>query len=471
MLKFSKPFKLVYANSLDAYIPELWANESVAILTENMVVGNLVHKDFSPLVANFGDIVHTRQPAEFTAKRKTNADAVTVQDADATDIQIPLDQHLHTSFMIKDGEESKSFKQLRDEYLEPAVLSIAQAVDKIILGCAYQFTANQEGIAGGLTSANIKQYILETRKRMNINKCPEAGRNLILSPTTESTALNLDLFISADKIGDEGTAMREASLGRKLQFNMFMCQNAPSSTGVPVTAVTALVDLTAGYDIGDTVIHCDTAGDQFAVGQWITIGGVLHQVTTLGTLATQDIDVTISPGLRVAIADDDVVTIGDTGLIDDSDDYAVGYNKEMTVDGIVGSIPVGTLVSFATVGTPNVILSGVYSVIAVTDTATNTTGITLNRSLDVAVTDNDVVLFSPPADVNFAFHKNAIALVSRPLAPAPAGLAISSTANMGGVGIRITITYNGSSQGVLVTVDVLLGVKVLNTAYGAALIG
>ena len=470
MLKFSKPFKLVYANTLDAYIPELWANESVAILTENMVIGNLVHKDFSPLVASFGDIVHTRQPATFTAKRKINSDSVTVQDADATDIQIPLDQHLHTSFMIKDGEESKSFKQLRDEYLEPAVLSIAQAIDKILLGCAYQFYANQEGIAGGLTSANIKQYILETRKRMNINKCPEAGRNLILSPTTESTALNLDLFISADKIGDEGTAMREASLGRKLQFNMFMCQNAPSSVGAPVTAITALVDLSAGYDIGDTVIHCDTAGDQFAVGQWISIGGVLHQVTALGTIATQDIDVTISPGLRVAVADDAVVTIGDTGLINDASDYAVGYNKELTVDGIVGVIPVGTLVSFATVGTPNVILSGIYSVIATTG-ATNTTGITLNRSLDVAVTDNDVVTFSPPADVNFAFHKNAIALVSRPLAPAPAGLAISSTANMGGVGVRITITYNGSSQGVLVTVDLLCGVKVLNTAYGATLIG
>ena len=188
MFKFSKPFKAVYVNSLDAYIPELWANESVAILVENMVMGNLVHKDFSPIVANFGDIIHTRKPAEFTAVRKVNADSVTVQDASATDIQVPLDQHLHTSFMIKDGEESKSFKQLRDEYLEPAVLSLAQMVDKVLLGTCFEFYANQEGVNGGLTSANIKQYILETRKRMNINKCPEANRNLILTPTTESTA-------------------------------------------------------------------------------------------------------------------------------------------------------------------------------------------------------------------------------------------------------------------------------------------
>jgi len=67
------------ANSLDAFIPELWANESVAILVENMVVANLIHRDFSPLVANFGDVVNTRKPAEFTAKRKVDTDDVTVR--------------------------------------------------------------------------------------------------------------------------------------------------------------------------------------------------------------------------------------------------------------------------------------------------------------------------------------------------------------------------------------------------------
>ena len=119
------------ANSLDAFIPELWANESVAILVENMVVANLVHRNFSNQVARFGDIVHTRQQAEFIAKRKVNDDDVTVQNAEATDIQVPLDQHLHTSFMIKDGEESKSFKELTDTYLAPAVLSIARAIDPL----------------------------------------------------------------------------------------------------------------------------------------------------------------------------------------------------------------------------------------------------------------------------------------------------------------------------------------------------
>ena len=470
-LAAAKPFKFVYANDLDAFIPELWANESVQILVENMVVANLVHRDFSNEVAKFGDLVNTRKPAEFTAKRKTNADSVTVQDATATNIQVPLDQHFHTSFMIKDGEESKSFKQLSDEYLKPAVLSIARAVDQVLLGEAHAFYANAEGIAGGLTTSNIINYIVETRKRMNINKAYEEGRNLILTPDTESIALQVSTFHEADKVGDEGTAMREASLGRKFQFNIYMCQNASSTTGIPVNASYPLVDLTAGYAKGTTVVHVDTAGSSLAVGQWISVGGVLHHVTALGTLSTQDIDVTITPALRVAVANDAVVTIGAEGAVNFATGYSAGYAKEVVISGITGIIPVGSLVSFSTAGTPNVIKTGIYSVIETTETATNTTGITLNKPLEVALVNTDIVQFGPPAQHNFAFHRNALALVSRPLAPAPSGLALSSVASFGGVGIRVTITYNGSQQGVLVTVDLLCGLEVLDTNLGAVLIG
>lgn len=467
----SKPSKTVFANSLDAYIPELWAAESVAILVENMVIANLIHRDFSDEVAKFGDIVHTRKPAEFVAKRKTNADSVTVQDASATDIQVPLDQHFHTSFMIKDGEETKSFKQLRDEYLQPAVQSLAQAIDKVLLGESHSFWQNAEGLVGGLTTTNIIQYIVETRKRMNINKAFEQGRNLILTPNTEAIALQVSTFHEADKVGDEGTALREASLGRKFQFNMFMCQNAPSTIGAPVTASQPLIDNASGYPIGTTLIHVDTAGSALKVGDWISVGGVLHHVTALGTLATEDIDVTIDPGLRVAVADDDSVTIGSPGLVNYGSGYTAGYAKAIVVDGITGVIPVGSVCSFATPGTPNVLKGEKYSVIETEETTGNTTSITLNKPLDVALSDDDVIDFGPPADHNFAFHRNALALVSRPLAPAPAGLALSSVANANGVGVRVTMTYNGSSQGVLVTVDVLCGIEVLDVNLGAVLIG
>jgi len=461
------------ANTIDAYIPELWANESVMILLEKMVIANLVHRDFSNEIAKFGDIVHTRKPAEFKAKRKVNADEVTVQDASADDIQVPLNQHFHTSFRILDGEETKSFKQLRDEYLEPAVDSISREIDLVLLGLSHEFNVNSEGEAQGITSTNIKEAIINTRKRMNINKAHDQNRNLILSPDTEAEALKLDLFVSADKLGDEGTAMREASLGRKLQFDTWMAQNTPSYSTLVNNASQPLVDLAAGYQVGDTVIHVDTAGSALVVGQYITIAdeGVPHLVTALGSLATEDIDVTFTPGLRKVVADDAVVTISAQALVDEAAGYANGYGKELTINGYTGIIPVGAGVKLATAGTPNVLLDGVYSVIATTETATDTTGLTLNRPLLTPVVNDDVIFFTPNANYNFAFHRNAITMVTRPLAAAPRGLALSSVASANGVGIRVTITYSGEKQGVLVTVDVLMGVQVLDRDLGAILIG
>jgi hypothetical protein len=110
-------------------------------------------------------------------------------------------------------------------------------------------------------------------------------------------------------------------------------------------------------------------------------------------------------------------------------------------------------------------------VTATSETATNTTGITLNKPLDLLLADTDVAAFGPAAQANFAFHRNALALVSRPLSPAPAGLALSSIADANGVGVRVTMTYNGDKQGVLVTVDLLCGIKVLDLNLGALLIG
>ena len=44
--------------------------------------------------------------------------------------------------------------------------------------------------------------------------------------TTETKLLKTDLFIHADKVGDEGTALREASLGRKYGMDFYVDQNA-----------------------------------------------------------------------------------------------------------------------------------------------------------------------------------------------------------------------------------------------------
>ena len=83
------------ANSVDAFIPQLWANEGLLQLQNNMVAANLCYKDFSPTLANFGDTVNAQRPNDFTAKRKGVNDDITLEDATATNVQVVLNHLVH----------------------------------------------------------------------------------------------------------------------------------------------------------------------------------------------------------------------------------------------------------------------------------------------------------------------------------------------------------------------------------------
>jgi hypothetical protein len=467
-------------NDNDALIPEVWAAESVAILVENMVAANLIHRDFSNEIAEYGDVVNTRQPSTFTAWRKTDSDDVTVQNAESTNIPVTLNQHFHVSFRIRDGEESKAFKDLVEFYLEPAVIAMAQAIDKVVLGQAVQFIGNVAGYIGGLSSTTAKDYILDTRKVMNDNKVPVAGRNLILGSASETEVLKDDTFTSAEKVGDEGTALREASLGRKLGFNIYMCQNMSDFTYLDTGTADTINN--GNITAGSTAITLDdssvaTVGDMITVGQIAAGTGIQDGVPQLVTANNGTTEVlTISPGLVRDIVDAAVVSVWDGFLLNETTAASLlaGFAKGVNVDGFTADKPpkVG---QFIRIGDASTCTSShpVYCIREITYVAGETEAILfLDRPYDSAVVNNAIIAAYPSGKYNFAFHRNAVALVSRPLAPPKSGTgALSAVVDFGGVAMRTTITYDGVKQGHLVTVDLLCGIAVLDSDLGAVMLG
>ena len=62
---------------------------------------------------------------------------------------------------------------------------------------------------------------------------------------------------------------------------------------------------------------------------------------------------------------------------------------------------------------------------------------------------------------SIAFHKNAMALVSRPLA-LPQGAAKSAIMNYDGFGLRVVFGYDMNTKTDTVSIDMLCGVKMLD---------
>lgn len=452
-------FVTCYDNSIDAFIPEQWANESIALLTERMMAASLVHRDFEPLFAKYGDVVNTRQPADLEAYRKTNADDVTVQDVSATNVAVPLDQHIHTSFLIKDGEETRSFKSLVDEYLRPAAIALARKIDRVVLGQYAQFVHNHGGTLGGLSNSNAVDYITETREVMNVNLAHDDGRNLVLTPSSETKVLQNATFHQADRLGDQGTALREASLGRKFGFDTWMAQNMRSITGS--NPGVGAVDNADGYPIGTTVLTVDGFGASEVVpGNWVSIAGRPYHVSATDNATATEL--TLEYGLTRAVVNDAVIGVGDAGAVNFVAGYAAGYAKTITVNGFsAGDIKVGMFLTFGTTNDR-------YTVIKTNGSTT----IELDRPLAAGVAHAATVNLCPVGDYNFAFHRNAMTLAIRPLALPRAGAgAISGLANFNNLSIRTVITYDGEKQGHLVTLDFLAGIKTLDTDLGAVMLG
>lgn len=451
-------FELAYENDVDVFIPEMWANESIAILVENMVAGNLVYRDFENVLKGYGDVVNVPKPGELEAKRKTNADNVVIQDVVASNVQVPLNQHIHTSFLIRDGEESKAYKDLVNEFLRPAIIAQARFIDRVVLGQYVQFLNSASGSLGGLTSGNALATLLNLRQKLNINKVPMEGRNVILNPVSETTLLSLDLFLNADKVGDDGTALREASLGRKLGWNFFMSQNMPVITAGN-TLASGAVNNASGYAAGSVTMTVDGFTGALGNGQWFTVvgDGVPHRVTAHTETLGNTTSITFTPALATGVADNAVVATYTPGAVNNAAGYPVGYAKEITVDAFTVAPQIGQMITFGLTDTTK------YSVVGVNGLV----GITLDRPLAVAIADNDKVNLGPAGGYNFAFHRNALALVVRPLATPRQGTgAVSAIANWNNLSMRVTITYSGEKQGHLVTVDMLAGVAVLDASLG-----
>lgn len=458
-----------FANDNDALIPEVWAVEALRVLGSHMVMGQLVNRDYSDQVASFGDVVNTSRPADFKGKRKTDADDVVDQDAVSPNIPVPLDQHIHVSFVIKDGERSKSLPDLIKRYLEPAAREMAETIDRVLTGQVARLSANERGILDEMDSTNAADFILDAHTEMNINRAPKTGRNLVLGPRAEGEALKADIVVSTEKRGDAGTALRTASLGTIYGFDTFMDQNvnyvdndlADTDLGVTDGAELAGAGVSSAIDTTVSNAGLAIAGEYV----WFEGEGRLHRIASH---TNNPADITLVTGLANAIVSGADVRVFTAGAVDLVANYAAGWSKEIALDGFATGkeMQVGQLLTFGLLGS-----SHTYTVISIDDaSADGDSLVLLDRPLDASIDNDDECYPGPAGGINVAFHRDAVALVTRPLVEVGAGTgAISVVANFDGLSMRVVMQYDSKAQGTRVTFDLLAGVAILDDRLAVSL--
>ena len=216
-------------------IVKLVAVDALPALMSNLVMGNLVNRDYEPTLAHAGDTVNVPIPPTLVANNIAEGGSVLTQNPNLGNAQIVLNTHAEATFQIPDVTKVLAVPDLLRLYMQPAVVAIAERIEADTLSLYAQLTANTPiGTAGtALTEASIDS----AETVLFQAKVPAAAaKYLVVDPGTYSALRQIPRFSEYYTAGEAGLrALVDGAVGKIKDFFVFRSQLVQKTGSGPVT--------------------------------------------------------------------------------------------------------------------------------------------------------------------------------------------------------------------------------------------
>src|SRR3954462_3942217 len=123
-------------------IVKLVAADALPVLIGNLVMGNLVNRDYEPVLAQAGDTVNVPIPPTMVANNIAEGGTVQTQNPELGNAQIVLNTHAEATFQIPDVTKVLAVPDLLRIYMEPAMIAVAERMESDLLNLYSGFTSN-----------------------------------------------------------------------------------------------------------------------------------------------------------------------------------------------------------------------------------------------------------------------------------------------------------------------------------------
>jgi hypothetical protein len=221
------------ANLANAIV-KLVAADALPALMGNLVMGNLVNRDYEPVLAHAGDTVNVPIPPVLVANNIAEGGTVTPQNPSLGNAQIVLNTHSEATFQIPDVTKALAYPELLKAYMQPAVVAIASKVESDLLNLYSQFTAiTPLGAAGTpVTEAAIDS----AESALFAAMVPaSASKYLVVDSSTYSQIRQIPRFSEYYSAGEAGLkALVEGNVGKIKDFFIFRSQFVPQTGTSPI---------------------------------------------------------------------------------------------------------------------------------------------------------------------------------------------------------------------------------------------
>jgi hypothetical protein len=222
------------ANVANAIV-KLVAADALPVLVGNLVMGNLVNRNYEPVLAQAGDTVNVPIPPVMVANNIIEGGTVQTQNPSLGNAQIVLNTHVEATFQIPDVTKILAVPDLLKIYMQPAVAAIAQRVETDLLNLYAGFTANAPVGTPGTTIT--EDVIDQAETALFLSKLPSTEQKfIVVDAATYSAWRQIPRFSEFQTAGDAGLrAIVDGTIGKVKDFFVFRSQFVPKTGSAPVT--------------------------------------------------------------------------------------------------------------------------------------------------------------------------------------------------------------------------------------------
>jgi hypothetical protein len=216
-------------------IVKLVAADALPALLGNLVMGNLVNRDYERTLARAGDTVNVPIPPTLVANNIAEGGTVQLQNPDLGNAQIVLSTHVEASFQIPDVTKVLAVPDLLKLYMQPAVVALAERIETDLLSLYPVFTSNTAVGTGGtaLTEAAVDQAETELFTAM---VPASAMKYLVVDSNAYSALRQIPRFSEFNTAGEAGLrALIDGAVGKMKDFYIFRSQFVQHTGSSPVT--------------------------------------------------------------------------------------------------------------------------------------------------------------------------------------------------------------------------------------------
>ncbi|HXG34031.1 MAG TPA: P22 phage major capsid protein family protein [Bryobacteraceae bacterium] len=216
-------------------IVKLVAVDALPALMGNLVMGNLVNRDFEPTLAQAGDAVNVPIPPSLVANNIAEGGTVQPQNPSLGNAQIVLNTHAEATFQIPDVTKVLAVPDLLKLYMQPAVVALAEKIETDLLSLYANFTANAPV---GTPGSPITESVIDAAETALFQaKVPASEpKYLVVDAATYSQLRQIPRFSEFQTAGEAGLrALIDGSVGKIKDFYVFRSQFVHKTGSSPVT--------------------------------------------------------------------------------------------------------------------------------------------------------------------------------------------------------------------------------------------